>query len=142
MLAALERVPAATSAALGGASVRLQVVGNLAALLLEAGRPAEALQLLEQVPNVLPAAPASTSSGRATGGARSRGAQRVDGEGVDAAAAGHVAGAPDALCGMRFNRAKALSALGRLAEAQQGYEDAARHAAGQDAACFAKVGGL
>ncbi|KAG2487977.1 hypothetical protein HYH03_013417 [Edaphochlamys debaryana] len=87
---------------------RLGVASNLAALLLEADRPGEALGVL----------------GRALGEAEED--------------PGLGGSAPSLLCGLRFNRGKALASVGRTAEAEAAYAEAAQGAVGLDPACFAK----
>ncbi|KAG2433432.1 hypothetical protein HXX76_008490 [Chlamydomonas incerta] len=114
--------------------VRLGVWGNLAALLLEAERPHEALAELRE-------ALGQAEAGGLTGALDLAGAPLASpyspspspGSGSGAQAGSSL------VCGLRFNTGKALAAVGRTADSEAAYALAARGGVGLDPACFAKA---
>ncbi|KXZ46102.1 hypothetical protein GPECTOR_47g379 [Gonium pectorale] len=102
--------------------------GNLAALLLDAERPEAALRELG-------------AALRQAGTARAEELQFIPSSSSSSAGGGDADSASTfrLLCGLRFNRGKALAALGRTQEAEDAYGEAARGAVGLEPDCFAKA---
>ncbi|EFJ43393.1 hypothetical protein VOLCADRAFT_96413 [Volvox carteri f. nagariensis] len=111
--------------------MRLMLVGNLAALLLEADRPHHALLELEGGLRE-----AEILLGASAGGAGISGA---GGAAPPSPSPSGTSWLSSSVCALRFNRGKALAAVGRTAESESAYVNTALGALGLDPNCFAKA---